>query len=114
MRRWFRPIMRYLPDFLEASSMALASSRVVAIGFSQRTCLPALRAYALLRVEAIGPGDDDGVDVGVLEHVLVIGVGLHAVLGGKLGDALGDGVGQCDKLAVGVGDALRDMPPLGN
>ena len=44
MKRWLRPIMRNFLAFLEAAIMALASSRVVAMGFSTRTCLPALKA----------------------------------------------------------------------
>ena len=44
VRRWFWPIMRNLPLSRAAATMASQSARVVAMGFSQSTCLPALRA----------------------------------------------------------------------
>ena len=44
VRRWFWPIMRNLPLSRAAAAMASQSAKVVAMGFSQSTCLPALRA----------------------------------------------------------------------
>ena len=51
--------MRSLPAFSAAAFMARASSAFMAIGFSQRTCLPALRAamvqaaWALFQVQTL-------------------------------------------------------------
>ena len=43
-RRWFWPIIRYLPLSRAAAAMASQSARVVAMGFSHSTCLPARSA----------------------------------------------------------------------
>ena len=43
-RRWFWSIMRYLPLFFAAATMRSQSSKVVAMGFSHSTCLPASSA----------------------------------------------------------------------
>ena len=57
--RWFWPIIRNLPLSRAAATMASQSSRVVAMGFSHSTCLPAFRAameswaWALLATQTL-------------------------------------------------------------
>ena len=63
-------------------------------------------------MQAVRPGDDDRIHVRVLQHLLVVGVRLGAVLAGQLRDAIGDRVGQGDELRFGVGDALGDVATL--
>ena len=59
VRRWFWPIIKNFPLSLAAATMASQSARVVAMGFSHKTCFPAFRAamdisaWALLATQTL-------------------------------------------------------------
>jgi hypothetical protein len=54
-------------------------------------------------VERVGRGDEDGIDVGIVEQRLIVGEGAHAVqAAGKLGQALGVRIADGHDAGVGV------------
>ena len=60
-----------LPAATSASRIRSQASRVVASGFSQNTCLPAaMDGEHVLLVGGSPRGDDDGVDLGVVDQLL--------------------------------------------
>ena len=72
------------------------------------------RFDALAGVQCVRAADDDGVNVGILEHLLIIGISLRAILGGDGVDAFLDRVSDGRDLRVRIGGAFGDVAALGN
>ena len=85
--------------------MRRASATLVAKGFSTRAWQPRSRGGdGLLGVEVVGPGDDDGVGVGLVEEFFVVGagggVGVHVE---GFFELCADGVEEAGDFAAAVG-----------
>ena len=78
-RYWKFSKVRKIPSARSAAAISSShSATVTAIGFCMETCLPAARASTPMRACRWWGGDDvDGVDLGVVEQVAVVGAGLR-------------------------------------